>query len=110
MAIAGRHVRHDWKTWVDDDRQKSVRTMCGRTSRRELAGVPGVTPQEVLVTVGDRKISGWCPQCAYEMTLYALASLNQDLHPYILPMYEGAIAEANTGYIYWHAMLARRVS
>jgi len=63
MPIAGRHVRHDWQTFVDWE-QVSVRTLCGRTTKQHLAGVPGVTKQPLVVSGGDKNMSGWCINCA----------------------------------------------
>jgi hypothetical protein len=60
--ISNRHIRHDWKTWVDWD-QISVRTVCGVTTRMHLAGVPGITPQPPVVTTSAGKRWGWCTVC-----------------------------------------------
>lgn len=62
--IASRHIRHDFKTWVDWE-QKSVRTLCGVTTRRHLAGIPAVNSQPIIV--GD--LWGWCAGCVF--TAYA---------------------------------------
>lgn len=60
--ISTRHIRHDWKTFVEWE-QVSVRTVCGVTTRRHLAGIPGVTPQAAVVEIGGRKKWGWCMRC-----------------------------------------------
>lgn len=62
MAVGSRHIRHDFNTWVDWD-QKSVRTACGATTKRHLAGIPGITPQPRTVDTGQKKIWGWCGRC-----------------------------------------------
>lgn len=62
MAVGSRHIRHDFNTWVDWE-QKSVRSVCGSTTKRHLAGVPGVTPQRQIVELPDRKVWGWCMRC-----------------------------------------------
>lgn len=63
MATAFRHVRHDWKTFVDWE-QKSVKTLCGVTTKRHLAGIPGVSDQPLEVNANGRTLSGWCVLCA----------------------------------------------
>lgn len=62
MAIGSRHIRHDFNTWVDWE-QKSVRSACGVTTKRHLAGIPGITEQPRVVDLGDRKVWGWCARC-----------------------------------------------
>lgn len=59
-----RHVRHDWKTWLDNQNQNSVRTLCGRTSKPDKCGIPGLTQQEIItVDSKGRKVWGWCVSC-----------------------------------------------
>jgi hypothetical protein len=60
--IKGRHIRHDWQTFVDWD-QKSVRTVCGMTSKRHLSGIPGFTEQDERVKSNGREYWGWCTRC-----------------------------------------------
>jgi hypothetical protein len=64
--ITTRHIRHDYKTWVDWD-QKTVRTLCGVTTQRRLAGIPGITEQPVLLSNGKVNILGWCIRCTNYM-------------------------------------------
>lgn len=92
MAVAGMHIRHDWQGFVDWD-QKSVRTLCGKTSARHLAGIPGVTDQPDVIEVNNKKVYGWCTRCSVSAfsTADAVAAGRYhtiDIHPYILPMYE----------------------
>jgi hypothetical protein len=89
MAVGGRHIRHDWKTWVDSE-QKSVRTLCGATTKRHLAGIPGVTEQPEIVEINDKKYFGWCTRCAVSSwrELHNVV-VDEDVHPYIRPMYDG---------------------
>lgn len=63
--ISSRHIRHDWKTWVDWE-QQSVRTVCGVTTRRGLAGIPGITEQAQVVITKDKRLWGWCWPCVKE--------------------------------------------
>lgn len=87
MPMAGRHIRHDWQTFVDWE-QKSVRTVCNKTSTFNAVGIPGVTDQPVEIEVGDKKYFGWCTRCS--VVTYREASRVyglSDIHPYILPMY-----------------------
>lgn len=89
MAVGGRHIRHDWKTWVDFE-QKSVRTVCNATTKRHLAGIPGVTEQPEIVEINDKKYFGWCTRCAVgAFRDMDNTMVDEDLHPYIRPMYEG---------------------
>jgi hypothetical protein len=62
MAIRGRHIRHDWQTFVDWE-QKTVKGVCGVTTQRHLAGIPGFTEQPLNVPVGDKTYWGWCANC-----------------------------------------------
>lgn len=89
MAMAGRHIRHDWQTFVNWE-QKSVRTVCRKTTTFNAVGIPGVTEQPEIVEVNGKKVFGWCTNCsvyAYRDAFPAYES--QDMHPYIVPMYEG---------------------
>lgn len=61
-VISTRHIRHDWQTWIDWE-QKSVRSLCNVTTKRHLAGIPGITEQPQIVVVGDKKLWGWCAPC-----------------------------------------------
>jgi len=98
MAVSGRHIRHDWKTFVDWE-QKSVSTVCGKKSTFRYTGIPGVTPQESIVSVDGKPASGWCIKCAYEVYLYALPPLDlPDLHPYMRAMYEDVVERCSLGY------------
>ncbi len=69
--ISNRHIRHDWQTFVDWE-QQSVRTMCGVTTRRHLAGIPGVTIQPQIVNTNAGKRWGWCTKCV--VNTFAVAS------------------------------------
>lgn len=62
MTITNRHIRHDWQTWVDW-KQNTVRTVCGVTTRQHLAGIPGITPQALIVDTAAGKRWGWCTKC-----------------------------------------------
>ena len=89
MAMAGRHIRHDWQQFVVWD-QKSVRTLCGRTSTWNATGIPGVSEQEEVVEVAGKKVFGWCTVCAvsaFITTEQILGDYTMNLHPYIRPMY-----------------------
>lgn len=63
MVMAGRHIRHDWQQFVPWE-QKSVRTLCGKTSTWNATGIPGVTEQPEVVEVGNKKVFGWCSACS----------------------------------------------
>lgn len=63
MVMAGRHIRHDWQQFIAWD-QKSVRTLCGKTSTWNATGIPGVTEQPETVEVKDKKYFGWCTMCS----------------------------------------------
>ena len=89
MAMAGRHIRHDWQQFVLWE-QKSVRTLCGRTSTWNATGIPGVSDQPAIIEVGDRKKYGWCTMCcvlAFNTAEAVVGDYTIDLHPYIRPMY-----------------------
>lgn len=90
MAMAGRHIRHDWQTFVDWE-QKSVRTVCGKTSTFNAVGIPGVTEQPEEVEVKGKKYFGWCTLCsvlAMRVAENAVTGRSGEIHPYILPMYQ----------------------
>jgi hypothetical protein len=100
MAVGGRHIRHDWKTFVDWH-QVSVRTQCGATTKRHLAGIPGITPQPVIVYAGDKKVSGWCIRCAYSVHNEAKSILDYTHSPvteYLVPLYQAVIDETAVAY------------
>lgn len=91
MPVAGRHIRHDWQTFVDWE-QKSVRTACGRTTSRHLAGIPGVTHQPEIVNVAGSAMVGWCVPCSVKVNKRAESALiSENFHPYIKPMYESVL-------------------
>lgn len=80
MAVGSMHIRHDYATWVDWE-QKSVRSVCGVTTKRHLAGIPGITPQPPVVYPGDRTVWGWCMRCvnsAYSAIANNAADLDID--------------------------------
>ncbi len=91
MAMAGRHIRHDWQTFVEWD-QKSVRTVCGKTSTFNATGIPGVSDQPDIVEANGKKVFGWCTSCAVEAyKMYVAVDIGSrfsDIHPYIRPMYD----------------------
>lgn len=110
MAMAGRHIRHDWQTFVEWD-QKSVRTVCGRTSTFNATGIPGVTDQPQVVVVGDKRYPGWCTMCARLAYITAgnalMSDSAPDLHPYIVPMYEDVFVKTTDAHL---AYLARQAA
>lgn len=75
--ISSRHIRHDWQTFVDWQ-QKSVKTVCGVTTRRNLAGIPGVTDQPEVVEVKGVKKWGWCTACI-RSSKYDLDQVEKDM-------------------------------
>jgi hypothetical protein len=88
MAVSGRHIRHDWQTFVDWP-QKSVSTVCGRKSTFNYTGIPGVTDQDTIVEVKGKPAFGWCYRCSIHANVEATGILHGEvLHPYIRPMYE----------------------
>lgn len=101
MAMAGRHIRWDWQQFVSWE-QKSVRTLCNKTSTWNATGIPGVTEQSEIVEAGGKKVYGWCTICARDAYVTCVTVINKEydepVHPYIMPMYE-AVAEI-TGPIY----------
>lgn len=105
MAVAGMHIRHDWQTFVDWE-QKSVRTLCGKTSASHLAGIPGVTDQPDVIEVKNKKVYGWCTTCARLAMGVAENALSRrlgDIHPYILPMYQDVYLITFPIYLQWQA-------
>jgi len=82
LAISNRHIRHDWQTFVDWE-QSSVKTVCGVKTRRHLAGVPGITEQPLVVSVGDKQAVGWCVQCAYRVNRDAQEIIKSGILPSI---------------------------
>lgn len=107
MAMAGRHIRHDWQTFVNWE-QKSVRTVCGKTSTFNAVGIPGVTEQPEEVEVKGKKYFGWCTLCAvYSYQSAFKAYDGEDMHPYIIPMYEGLIAIVEPVFLEWHSRQRR---
>lgn len=88
-----RHVRHDWKTWLDNQDQKSVRTLCGMTSTPKASGIPGVTEQEIITTDSKgRKVWGWCIRCISALANDVEAMTPQhynNLPIELAPLYEG---------------------
>lgn len=69
-SIRNRHIRHDWQTFVDWE-QKSVRTMCGVTTKRHLAGIPTVTTQDIFPEIDGKPRFGWCTRCV-QATMWVL--------------------------------------
>lgn len=61
--ITGMHVRHDWQNWIDDHSQKTVKSLCGRRTRAHLAGIPGMTKQDISVNTKSGYKLGWCRIC-----------------------------------------------
>lgn len=74
MAVKGRHIRHDWKTFTDWP-QKTVKGACGVTTKRDLAGIPGITEQPESVPSGGKSYWGWCAQCV-SVTFHELERTN----------------------------------
>ncbi len=103
MPISGRHVRHDWQTFVDSE-QLSVRTVCRKTASRHMAGIPGVTQQETFWRDDkDRVHSGWCIPCAHEVYRVAFCLRDTNLHPYIHAMYLDVLDRTVMAYNTWLA-------
>jgi hypothetical protein len=95
MAIRGRHIRHDWQTFVDWE-QQSVKAVCGAKTQRHLAGIPGITDQPAMVPVKGKTYYGWCSRCVGSVfrTLQDIdASHVNVLVPQVRALYEG-VAEA----------------
>lgn len=81
MLISNRHIRHDWKTFVDWP-QISVRTVCKITTRQGLAGIPGITDQPQILPGGRW---GWCMRCVLGstedfITLYSLPEVDKAIY------------------------------
>lgn len=98
MAVGSRHIRHDWNTFVDWE-QKSVRTLCGSTTKRHLAGIPGVSEQPEIVQGKDKKLWGWCMVC-----VRGLRSNEEDLSsadPRIVALHREAHATVKPQYEWW---------
>lgn len=108
MAVGGRHIRHDWKTFVDWE-QVSVRTICGSTTKRHLAGIPGLTPQPVVVQTEDKKVSGWCVRCAYSTYLEADRVISRvSLPNQLVDLYTGVRLETSVAYEAYRDRLVTR--
>jgi hypothetical protein len=91
VTISNRHIRHDWQTFVDWD-QVSVRSLCGSTTRRGLAGIPGVTDQPAIVAVKDKQKWGWCSACLRSaMRTISHIDANVEMIPEIKAVYALAI-------------------
>lgn len=64
VLIARMHIRHDWQKWLLTE-QKTVRTLCGKTTTNKLAGIPTISDQSPALinkTTGE-KLPGWCQVC-----------------------------------------------
>lgn len=87
--IKGRHIRHDWQTFVVWE-QKSVRTVCGVTSTFGMTGIPGVTPQAEVVEVNGKKYWGWCTRCvnSIQRGLRTAEEHRPDMHIDVVNLYE----------------------
>ena len=88
--IHTRHVRHDWRTWGINKNQAHVKTLCGKTTKEHLSGIPGVTYQDLRVRTRTGGISwGWCVPCCFEMQrqLFQL--------PSVLPTSEFVVKQYN---------------
>lgn len=108
-VVGGRHVRHDWQTFVDWE-QKSVRTVCGVTTRRHLAGVPGVTPQPQQIPVDGKVVWGWCPRCVIQMMrgVNAYVKENSLILDEVRNLYDRASLEVQDQYDYLRAEAIKR--
>lgn len=72
--MRNRHIRWDWNTWVEFERDK-IKTMCGKTSSPKYCGIPGITSQRRLVTNSKGVLEpGWCPACCFQ-TYKAISSM-----------------------------------
>lgn len=103
-VISTRHIRHDWQTFVDWE-QKSVRTCCGVTTKRHLAGIPGVTEQPQIVEVSGRKLWGWCMNCVVQAMKDIKAYEDYAGHPQVNYLYIRARQEIHNQ---WLALVNRR--
>lgn len=99
MAVGGRHIRHDWKTFVDWE-QNSVRTCCGSTTKRHLAGIPGVTEQPEIVEAKDKKLWGWCMACVRSCWWELHQMEKEEIIPELKVMYE-RVTNTLVGQITW---------
>lgn len=107
MVMAGRHIRHDWQQFVAWD-QKSVRTLCNKTSTWNATGIPGVSEQPEVVAAGSKMVFGWCSACAVSAHKTAWDAMEgAPMHPYVRPMYEDVI---NITAPIYNAWLARQQS
>lgn len=109
MVMAGRHIRHDWQTFVDWE-QKSVRTVCGKTSTFNAVGIPGVTDQPEEVEVRGKKYFGWCTMCSVNVYVQAdniWCNKSDDMHPYIFPMYTDVLRILEPIYEAWRTRQRR---
>ena len=64
--ISNRHVRTDYKTWLDDYVNPQARyvAMCGRRVVGKNLGTPGVTDQPAVVRNKAGVVRpGWCEDC-----------------------------------------------
>jgi hypothetical protein len=104
--MINRHIRHDWQTFVDWE-QKSVRTVCGVTTRRHLAGIPFITVQEPIVAVNGQQRYGWCVRCSTRVLKVCAESLTADvngdvqLHPTIRGLYNQVLTEMHEIMTVW---------
>lgn len=87
-VISTRHIRHDWQTFVDWE-QKSVRSLCNVTTKRHLAGIPGITPQPSTVQTGDRVVWGWCMMCvsAYDIEVKRIEAYSTQMTDEVRSLY-----------------------
>lgn len=107
MAVGSRHIRHDYNTWVDWE-QKSVRTLCGVTTRTHLAGIPGLTQQPSIVQLPDRKVWGWCMRCV--CSAYSPISNNSvasDVDSRVQSLYTDALAAIQEQYLWYRDRMQR---
>lgn len=96
--ITNRHIRHDWKTFVDWE-QKSVRTVCRATSRQGLAGIPGITDQKNIVNVGGKNFWGWCINCVrFSMPEAIHSAQSPDMNDFMRPQYDRFIVQIGDQY------------
>lgn len=61
--VISRHIRHDWRTWVDSQRGRTVMSLCGAKTRPGLAGIPGITNQTSTIIDNGVTKWGWCNRC-----------------------------------------------
>lgn len=96
--ISGRHVRHDWRTFVDWE-QNSVKALCGVTTRRGLAGIPGITEQPRIVEAGPDKRWGWCAPCLREVMYWLQQYKDYCGNEHVDALYQGVYDEIEAQ---WH--------